>query len=265
MTVQKTDSGNERKVRMPIGIFANALAVLLGGLLGAAFGKKIPERIRTSLPLVFSIAAMGMGVAGIVKLKTMPAVILAIILGTAIGEWLQVENRIERAAGRLKDPLEKLFSKKRTEETRMADAGEVVREPADAAFLQQFVAILILFSASGTGIFGALTEGMTGDATILLTKSILDFFTAIIFAASLGVIVAAVCIPQVILFLLLFLSASILMPLATPDMILDFSACGGLLMLATGFRISGLKAFPIANMLPALVLVMPLSYIWTLF
>nr|VXZ90170.1 Protein of uncharacterised function (DUF554) [Klebsiella pneumoniae] len=41
--------------------------------------------------------------------------------------------------------------------------------------MNQFIAVLILFCASGTGIFGALTEGMTGDPTILLTKSILDF------------------------------------------------------------------------------------------
>jgi uncharacterized protein len=49
-------------------------------------------------------------------------------------------------------------------------------------FINQFIAVLILFCASGTGIFGALTEGMTGDPTILLTKSILDFFTAAIFS-----------------------------------------------------------------------------------
>ncbi len=260
---------------MPIGILINALSVLTGGLIGAAFGKFLPERIRISLPMIFGIAAMGMGVCSIVKLKTMPAVILSLIVGTAIGEWLQLEIRIGKAAASLKPLLGRLFAKgvqPGAVQAGMVQSGAVQAGPArrsedppdEALFLQQFVAILILFSCSGTGIFGALTEGMTGDATILLTKSILDFFTAIIFATTLGVIVAAVCLPQLILFLLLYLSATFVMPLTTPDLLLDFTACGGMIMLATGFRISGMKAFPIANMLPALVLVMPLSYLWTL-
>ena len=45
-------------------------------------------------------------------------------------------------------------------------------------------------------------------------------------------------------------------------MIADFKACGGYLMLATGFRMVKLKNFPIADMIPAMIIVMPLSYIW---
>ena len=52
------------------------------------------------------------------------------------------------------------------------------------------------------------------------------------------------------------------MPLTTPAMLADFSACGGIIMLATGLRICGIKIFPIVNMLPALILVMPVSALW---
>jgi hypothetical protein len=45
-------------------------------------------------------------------------------------------------------------------------------------------------------------------------------------------------------------------------MLADFSACGGVIMLATGLRICGIKIFPIVNMLPALILVMPISALW---
>jgi uncharacterized membrane protein YqgA involved in biofilm formation len=48
-----------------------------------------------------------------------------------------------------------------------------------------------------------------------------------------------------------------------PGMIADFSAVGGLIMLATGFRIAGVKPFPVANMLPGLLLAMPFSHLWT--
>lgn len=103
-------------------------------------------------------------------------------------------------------------------------------------FTEKYVAIMVLFCASGTGIIGAMTEGMTHDPNILLVKSIMDIFTAAIFATVLGYAVAVIAIPQLIIQLLL----------------------------AAGFRIAGIKSFPVANMLPALILVMPVSYLWTL-
>ena len=65
------------------------------------------------------------------------------------------------------------------------------------------------------------------------------------------------------LFLLLFLAAKAIYPLTTPDMIADFKACGGFLLIATGCRIAKMQDFPAADMIPAMVLVMPLSALWT--
>ncbi|HAR0640371.1 TPA: DUF554 domain-containing protein, partial [Enterococcus faecium] len=117
--------------------------------------------------------------------------------------------------------------------------------------------------ASGTGIYGSLDSGMTGDSTILISKSVLDFFTAAIFACNLGYVVSVIAIPQFIIFYILFLLAKFIYPLTTPDMILDFKACGGFLMVATGFRMINVKMFPVADMIPAMIVIMPLSWMWT--
>ena len=127
------------------------------------------------------------------------------------------------------------------------------------------MAIIVLFCASGTGIFGAIHEGMTGDPNILIAKSFLDFFTAIIFACSLGIAVSAICVPMLAIQLTLAACAALILPLTTPAMMADFSAVGGLLLLATGLRICGIKMFAVVNMLPALLLAMPLSAAWTAF
>ena len=103
---------------------------------------------------------------------------------------------------------------------------------------------------------------MTGDATILISKSILDFFTAAIFACNLGYVVATIAIPQFLIFSALFYLAGAIVPLTTPDMIADFKACGGFIMLATGFRMIQVKMFPTADMIPAMALVMPFSWLW---
>jgi len=123
----------------------------------------------------------------------------------------------------------------------------------------------VLFCASGTGIFGAMNEGMTGDYSLLMVKSFLDLFTAAIFATALGYTVATLAIPQFIIQAALFFLAVKILPLTTPMMIADFSACGGLIMVATGFRIAGIKNFAVANMLPALFLAMPISALWLRF
>ena len=212
----------------PLGVVVNALSVFVGGAVGAMLGEKIPERLRINLTLIFGICSCSMGISTIVKMQTLPALVFAIIIGTAIGELIYLEKGI-----------------------------------AWGEYMEKLIGIIVLFVASGTGIFGALQSGLTGDHTILITKSILDLFTAAIFAASLGYIVSVVAIPQFIVLFLLFLSAALIMPLTNASMLADFSACGGVLMFATGLRICGIKVFPIGNMLPAMLLIMPFSYLWT--
>ncbi|MBA4700082.1 MAG: DUF554 domain-containing protein [Ruminococcus sp.] len=235
---------------MLIGVVVNSLAVLFGGAVGTLLGNNLKENFKSNLTLIFGVTSMSMGVISIVKLTYLPAVVLAVIIGTAIGELIHLEYGITAAAEKVQAPISKVFASK---ESNMSQEE----------FMQRLVSIVVLFCASGTGIFGALQSGMTGDHTILFSKSILDFFTAAIFAASLGFIVCTVCVPQFIVLLLLFFSAAFIMPMTTPEMLNDFTACGGILMLATGFRIAGIKSFPIANMLPSMVLVMPFSYLWS--
>ncbi len=131
--------------------------------------------------------------------------------------------------------------------------------------MEEFISILVLFCASGTGLFGAMQSGITGDHSILLTKSILDFCTAAIFAANLGGLVSLISIPQFLIMMICYLGAVVVMPLTNETMLGDFSAVGGLISLATGFRIAGIRNFPVANMILAMVLAMPLSALWNNF
>lgn len=233
---------------MPIGPFVNGSAVVLGGLLGAFAGTKLPERVRASLNPLFGLTSLGLGVMSIPGVKYYAAVVLAAVLGLAIGELCYIEKGINQAAGSTRTLIDKIFPP--------------VNGLSSAEFIDKFVAIVVLFCASGTGVFGSMNEGMTGDPSILYIKTILDFFTAGIFAISLGYAVATIAIPQLVIQVSLFFLATMIVPLTSPAMRADFAAAGGLIMLATGFRIMGIKSFPVANMLPSLVLVMPISHLW---
>lgn len=83
-----------------------------------------------------------------------------------------------------------------------------------------------------------------------------------IFACTLGKSVSLIAVPQFVILFTLYLLAGIIVPLTNPSMINDFKACGGFIMLATGFQMVKLLDFPIADMIPAMVLVMPLSALW---
>ena len=76
-------------------------------------------------------------------------------------------------------------------------------------------------------------------------------------------VTSLVSVPQAAVFFALFFAAKAIYPLTTPTMIGDFKACGGFLLIATGCRIAKMQDFPVADMIPAMVLVMPLSALWT--
>lgn len=232
-----------------IGPIINGAAIIVGGLIGASVGKTIPARVREALPMTFGCAAIGIGVALITKIHTIPAVVLALLVGSLIGELLQLERGIEKLSLKLR-----LFFDKPNAKQPLITSHE--------DFIEKYVALVVLFCASGMGIFGALTEGISADPSLLIAKAFLDFFTAIIFAITLGYAVSLIAIPQFLIQAALFLLASVIQPLISDSMFADFSACGGIIMLATGFRICNIKLFPVANMLFALIIVMPISAIW---
>ncbi len=225
---------------MPIGVIFNSTVVLIGGLIGAFMGGKLPKRVLDELPGIFGLSAIAMGITLIVKLENLTPVILAIILGTIFGETLQLEFRLTKLIGGLVE---------RTE-----------HEKSDKTDL--LITVIVLFCFSGTGIFGVLNEGFTGDSSIMITKSILDFFTAITFGATVGYLVALVAIPQFIINIILFLCAGFIIPLLNDGILADFKACGGIVTLAVGLKLAKMKPFKVINILPAIALVIPLSYLW---
>ncbi len=124
---------------MVVGPFVNGSAVLIGGLVGAFLGTRVPERLRIALPMTFGLSSMGLGIVLIGKIHSLPAVILALILGAALGEYAYLEQKI----GRLGNLAKGLVSRFQSQPAEGGLSGE--------AFTEKYVAIMVLFCASGTG------------------------------------------------------------------------------------------------------------------
>ncbi|GEO78776.1 integral membrane protein [Companilactobacillus mindensis DSM 14500] len=234
---------------MPIGIITNVCAIFFGGIVGSLAGKKMSDEFKSGLNMTFSISSICMGIYAIAPMKNLAAVVFSVIIGTSIGIIFHLGDAINKGARGMQRFISRFVS--------------APSELSQMEFEATLVTLIVLFCASGTGIYGTLTEGMNGDATILISKSILDFFCAVIFGANLGAVVALIAVPQFVVLMLIYSLARIIFPLTTPNMILDFKAAGGVLMLASGFRIVKIKMFPTADMIPIMAVVLPVSWLWT--
>ena len=200
---------------MPYGIITNCAAVFLGGILGAVLKNYFPQKLKEALPNIFGLSAITMGIGLIIMLKSLSAVVLALIVGTVIGELLNLEDNLLKGLHKLEQKL--------------------------------------------PGVFGAMNSAMTGDHSILYAKAVMDFFTAIIFGTTAGYLVGFIAVPQFAVGILLFGGASYILPLVTETMLANFKACGGIITLAVGLKIAGIKRTKVLNILPAIAIIFPLS------
>lgn len=230
---------------MPIGIITNVTVTFLGACTGCLLGKRLADSWKMLLNNLLGIAAIVMGIVLITRAKNLSPVILALLLGACCGEALDIEGHINAAA--------RAFASKLPGSTAMQEAQ-----------LAQVSAALILFCFGGTGWYGALTEGMTGDGSILVTKGILDGVTGCIFATMAGGVIPALCLPQMAVYFALFGISGFIGPYISPVMIGDFSALGGIITLVAGLKLSGVKSdIKGLNLLPGLILIFVLSAGWT--
>lgn len=215
---------------MPIGVLTNCTAVLLGGLLGTALGKILPQGLKDNLPTLFGFCSIAIGVNSIIKASGMTAVVLAILVGFAIGHSLHLEQWTSKFFHKLVRTLH-------------LGGGPVL--------LQR----LRLVQHPDRGHHRrSLTADVQSRAGRLHGHDL---------CLHAGAAICAIPLPQVVILLLVFGVGKLLAGVLTPTMFADLSACGGILTMAAGFRVSKIKSVPLVALMPALILVMPFSALWS--
>lgn len=229
-----------------LGPIVDSSALAVGGIVGVIVSRVLPERVKTTLPLIFGVITISLGVTLVDKAEHFPVVVLTLILGAFFGELIYMERGLEWV-------LKRCFSWSKKHKT------------VDENFLLQFITLIAAICFGSMGIFGAVSEGITGNPDILLTKAVLDLFTGIVFGAAMGWQISLIAVPQFMILAGLYLSGAFLMQFISEPMLANFTSAGGVIFLATGLRMCGIKIFPIVNMLPALLFVFPLTALWVAF
>lgn len=224
-----------------IATMINVVLVLAGSLLGIFFRNKISPRFGSAISTALGLCVASIGISTMIKTENTLCVIICMVVGTLIGEGLNIEKRM--------DSFGELLRKK------------LVKGEGNSRFVEGFVNSTILFCVGAMAINGAMQAGMLGEYDILISKSVMDGLTSITFAAAMGVGVAFSAIPILLYEGGMTLLFSVVGNVISPAVIVEMSAVGGTIIVGIAANMLGFpkEKLRVGNMLPAIFL--PIAYI----
>ncbi len=220
-----------------VGTLVNIATIVVGCTIGVLLKKGLPERITKALMVAVGLAVVYIGIDGSLSGDNMLVTVLSLVIGTVIGELLDIDGRLNRLG-------EKIQSK-------------FAKGANDSTVAQAFVSASLLFCVGAMAIVGSLQSGINGDHTTLFVKSILDGISSIVFAATLGVGAILSIVPLFLYQGSIALLAQFVEPYLTDAVIAEMTCVGSLLILALAFNLLNITKIKVANLLPAIL--MPLA------
>ncbi|MCM0650784.1 DUF554 domain-containing protein [Clostridium swellfunianum] len=219
-----------------LGTVVNSLAIIVGSLAGFVLKGGIPERINDSIMKGLALCIMVIGITGAIKSDNMILVICSIVIGTIIGELVDIDKWLKRLGDLI--------------ETKLQGRGGKVSEG--------FVTASLVYCVGAMAIVGSLNSGLKGDHEILFTKAMLDGISSIMFTSTLGIGVTLSAVSVFIYQGLITVGASFIQGVLTQPVVTEISAVGSLLIIGLGFNMMGLTKIKVANLLPAILI--PIGY-----
>jgi len=219
-----------------LGSIVNSISVVLGSILGILINKGIKEEYKNIVMDAVGLTVVVMGIMSAIQTENIILVIISMALGSVIGEAIGIEQKLDK----LGDGLEKKFGK------------------GNSNFSKGFVTGSLVFCIGAMAIVGALESGLRGDNSTLFAKSVLDGIASVIFASTFGIGVAFSAISVLVYEGAISLLASFLSNLLSTQAIAEMSSVGGILIMAIGLNVLGIKKLNVGNMLPAVFI--PLLY-----
>lgn len=224
-----------------LGTMVNGLCIILGTIIGR-FLYKMPQSLKTTTMQAIGLFVVVIGLQMALKGEQMLIVVISLVLGVVLGELWKLEDRLNSVGKWI--------------EMKLSRENEV-----DVA--KGFVSATLIFVVGAMAIVGSLDSGLRGDHSVLITKGIIDGFTSILLTASLGIGVLFSFIPVVIYQGTITLLANQIQQFAPEELLNTFiantTATGGIMIMAIGLNMLELTKIKVANMLPAIIVVVFLT------
>ncbi len=223
---------------LPVGSLVNALAIIAGGTVGLLLHGRFPERFREVVFQGLGLCVTVLGLQMALKAQNILVVIFSLLIGGLIGEALRLEDRLEGVGDRVK----------------------ALMKSKNPRFTEGLVTASLIFCIGAMAIVGSFDEGLRGDPSVLITKSVLDGFASLALASSFGAGVIFSFVPVFVYQGSLTLFAGAFQSLFSPGLIAQLTAVGGVLILGIGITLLDIKRIKLSNLLPALVVAVVLSF-----
>ena len=216
-----------------LGVLVNSVAVIIGGLIGLIFKSKISDKVSKPVMVGLGVCVLYIGISGSLEGENVLIAITAIVLGIITGTVLNIDDNINKLANK----VEQKFKKENSVES----------------LSEGFVTATLLFCIGAMTITGSIQAGLVNDNSILITKSILDFVSAIMLAASLGRGVLLSSISLLITQGLLVILSSVIAPYINDSLINEITCVGSLIIILIGTNLMGITKVKVADFLPAII------------
>ena len=234
-----------------LGTIINTVGIVVGGLFGFLFKKVLNERIQDTLRKAVGVAVLFIGIAGalegilvikdgVVSTQHLLLVVVCMALGGLVGEVVNIEGGFEKFGNWLQNKT---------------------GSNGDNKFVEGFVMTSFTVCIGAMAIVGAIEDGLTGDYTILLTKTLLDIVTVTIMTASLGKGCIFSAIPVFLLQGSVTLLATLLVPVFTAEALTNLSVVGNVLIFCVGLNLVWGNKVRVANFLPAIVFAVVFAFL----
>ena len=244
------NTGRGEKTVFAMGTIINAAAIVVGGVIGLVGGKRLPTRCQEMILRAMGVCVMFVGIAGtleqmlVIENGTLTVrgtlmLVISMALGCLIGELLNLDGAIERFGYWLR---------------KISGNGE------DNRFLDGFVCTTMTVCIGAMAIVGAVQDGIYGDSTTLIAKSLMDFVVVLIMASSMGKGCLFAAIPVVVLQGSVTALARLIEPVLTVAALSNLSLVGSVLIFCVGINLIWKNTLRLANLLPALVAAV--FYLW---
>lgn len=217
-----------------MGVIINGAIIVICGILGLRLAGGIPDQIHQRVMQGIALCVLAIGIDGALGGQETIVLILSMVFGAMIGEWIDIDAWI-------KGGIQKL------EQKYARGNGQQDLGPG-------FVAGVMIFCIGSMSILGSLEAGLTGSNTTLYTKSILDGITAILLGSSFGAGVILSAIPVILMEGAIVLLAGVLAPVLSDAVVHEIIAVGSLLLVGLAFNMLNLSDLKIMNYTPAMLL-----------
>ena len=226
-----------------LGTIVNAAAIVAGSLIGLLFKKGFSKKLADAVMTGLALCVLYIGVSGALEGQHVLAVILSMVVGGIAGTLLDLDARLKKLGDRI--------------EAR-------IKNGAQSGFSNGLVTASLLYCVGAMAILGALASGLRGDHSILYTKSLLDFISAIVLAATLGMGVAFSAVPVLLYQGLITLLAQFVAPVLNDVAVADMTCTGSLLLIALGLNMLGVTKIKVMNYVPGIFLALGFSALMAL-